>query len=447
MAALERGFTPVPVFVWTPDDGTGAASRRWLHEALGDLDAQLRALGSRLTVRVGEPREVLAGLISETGAKAVYWQERHEPLPAARDAALAAEWKRGGVAAEAFEGDCLFRPGTVLNKAGGPFRVFTPFWRHCCELPVGAPLPAPASLPAPSAWPRSESVESLGLKPRIGWDAGLTAAWDMTRAGALSRLKGFAEGGAISKYAGARDLPAVDGTSRLSPYLHFGQLSVREAYAAARRSGGEGRTRFLAELGWREFARHLLFSFPEMPRRPLDPSFERFSWADNPELAEAWRRGRTGMPLVDAGMRQLWETGWMHNRVRMVVGSFLVKNLLTDWRVGAAWFMDTLVDADMAQNTAGWQWVAGCGADAAPYFRVFNPVLQGEKFDPEGDYVRRFVPELARLPARWIHRPWEAPEAVLGAAGVRLGENYPAPVVSPALSRARALEAYARMRR
>lgn len=457
LAALERGYTPVPVFVWAPDEeapwAPGGASRRWLHSALADLDEQLRKLGSRLILRAGSTAEVFEQLVRETGAKAVYWHRRYEPAVIARDTALKAAWKAAGLDAESFAGDCLFEPHTVKNKTGGPFKVFTPYWRHClATFSVESPKPAPERLPAPAAWPASASLDAFGFLPTIPWDAGMAKFWDMTRAGGETRMREFFVGNSrdgarpADNYDERRDIPGLDGTSRLSPYLHFGQISAREAFAAARLAGGPGETRFLAEIGWREFGRNLLFHFPKTPVEPLDAGFENFPWADAPELLEAWRRGRTGVPILDAGMRQLWETGWMHNRVRMVVGSFLVKNLLLDWRHGAAWFWDTLVDADLAQNTMGWQWVAGCGADAAPYFRVFNPVLQGEKFDPDGDYVRRYVPELARVPAKWIHKVWEAPPHVLAAAGVVLGENYPEPVTGLALSRARALDAYKRSR-
>lgn len=489
LAALERGYTPVPVFVWAPEEESpwapGGASRRWLHAALADLDAQLRGLGSRLILRAGPTEEVFEKLVRETGAKAVYWHRGYSPSVISRDTRLKSAWKAGGLDAESFAGDCLFEPHGVKNKAGGPFKVFTPYWRHClASFAVEPPKPAPEELPAPSKWPESESLASFGLLPEIPWDAGIVKFWDMTRAGGEARMRTFlgraaapsaavANGPAkfcgsspaechreiltspgrggrgatrptMDNYEERRDIPGIDGTSRLSPYLHFGQISAREAFAAARLAGGPGESRFLAELGWREFGRHLLFHFPKTPDAPLDAGFEEFPWAESPELLAAWRGGRTGVPIVDAGMRQLWETGWMHNRVRMVVGSFLVKNLLLDWRHGAAWFWDTLVDADLAQNTMGWQWVAGCGADAAPYFRVFNPVLQGGKFDPDGDYVRRYVPELASVPAKWIHRPWEAPPEALAAAGVVLGETYPEPVIGLALSRARALSAYAR---
>lgn len=449
-AALERGFLPVPVFIWAPEEEApwvpGAASRRWLQDALADFDARLRRLGSRLVLRSGPTEATLLALFQETGARAAYWQRRHEPAVVSRDARLETRLRALGFETEVFPGDCLFEPGSVLNKSGEPFRVFTPFWNRCLALPVAPPLPAPDSLPACPRGLRSEPLDSFSLRPSRPWDSGIAAAWDMTRAGAESRLRHFFDRlpdgvRPVDTYEARRDIPGEDGTSRLSPYLHFGQLSVREAYAAARLAGGAGEGRFLAELGWREFGRHLLAAFPFMPERPLDASFERFPWSGGADLIEAWRRGRTGVPLVDAGMRQLWETGWMHNRVRMVAGSFLVKNLLADWREGERWFWDTLVDADLAQNSLGWQWVAGCGADAAPYFRIFNPVLQGERFDPAGVFVRKFVPELSQVAPKWVHRPREVPGELFAPPA---GAAYPPPLVGLSLSRARALSAYAR---
>ena len=447
LAAIGRGFVPVPVFVWAPEEEApwrpGGATKRWLHDALEDLDARLQEAGSRLVIRMGATADVFADLIRETGASAVFWHRVYEPAFMERDAALKKTWTAAGLEAESFAGDCLLEPQAVKNKAGNPFKVFTPFWNHCLTLEIPAAKPAPETIPAPAHWPKSETVASLGLKPAIPWDAGIAKAWDMTRAGGEKRLRDFLRT-TLSHYKERRDIPSVDGTSRLSPYLHFGQLSPREVRDAASKAGGLGAAKFMAEVGWREFGRHLLFHFPHTTEKPMDAAFENFPWADAPELAEAWRRGRTGIPIVDAGLRELWETGVMHNRVRMIAGSLLVKNLLIDWRTGAAWFWDTLVDADLAQNTMGWQWIAGCGADAAPYFRVFNPVLQGEKFDPDGEYVKRYVPELAGVPAKWIHKVWDAPGEVLAKAGVRLGDTYPEPVVGLALSRNRALDAYKR---
>ena len=292
-------------------------------------------------------------------------------------------------------------------------------------------------------------LDELELEPKIKWAGGMCAVWQPGEVGAREQLKRFIAA-AFENYSEERNRPDHVGTSRLSPHLHFGEISPRQIWHALRRSAGSPgawrNSQFLAEVGWREFAHHLLFHYPHTPTEPLRAEFKIFPWRENAEWLKAWQRGQTGVPLVDAGMRELWTTGWMHNRVRMIAASFLVKNLLLSWQDGARWFWDTLVDADLAQNTLGWQWTAGCGADAAPYFRIFNPVSQGEKFDPNGDYVRRWVPELANLPARWIHQPWAAPAAELTRAGIAPGITYPEPIVSLGISREVALEAYAKMR-
>jgi deoxyribodipyrimidine photo-lyase len=297
----------------------------------------------------------------------------------------------------------------------------------------------------------SEPLVALDLRPRApDWAGGLRAAWEPGEAAARDRLSAFL-GGAAARYRGDRDRPGVIGTSRLSPYLHFGEIGPRTVWLATRTAMAAGLPEaeglgFLRELGWREFSAHLLWQFPTLPDQPLRAEFAAFPWAGDRALLRAWERGRTGYPVVDAGLRELWTTGWMHNRVRMIVASFLVKDLLVPWQDGERWFWDTLVDADLASNAASWQWVAGCGADAAPYFRVFNPVLQGLKFDPDGAYVRRWVPELAGLPDARLHAPWEASPAELAAAGVRLGCDYPAPIVDHKAARQRALDAYAALR-
>ena len=459
-AALERGGPVVPVYI-LDDRGDGAwpmggAGRWWLHHALAALDASLLERGSRLVLAAGDTGAVLRALISATGAGAIYWNRRYEPAAIARDSAIKAEFTSAGLDVKSFNGALLHEPHTIQNKQGKPFQVFTPYWKHCLTLPVSPTLKMSLGpILAPKTWPHSLELPELKLLPTIKWDAGFGTTWQPGEAGAAARLKKFAAR-AMDAYADARNLPDRDGTSMLSPWLHFGELSPRQVWAAvearSKESGvfpsSNGARVFLSEIGWREFAHHLLFHFPHTPELPLRAEFEKFAWADDVggKKLRAWQRGRTGYPIVDAGMRQLWHTGWMHNRVRMVVASFLVKHLRLNWPHGAAWFWDTLVDADLASNTLGWQWSAGCGADAAPYFRVFAPVLQGMKFDGDGDYVRRWVPELAKLPAEHIHAPWEAPASVLARAGVELGKNYPGPIVNHAAARAAALAAFKQLR-
>lgn len=459
-AAIERGEPIIPVFIF--DEGgegawpLGGASRWWLHGSLAALDESLVKRGLRLVIAHGQTAVVLDELIEKTGAGAVFWNRRYEPASIARDTALKADLGARGIEVRSFNAGLLFEPQTIANKQGRPFQVFTPYWRHCLALPSPAPVVIKAGvLPAPTRWPSTRSLESLQLRPSIPWDRAFHDTWTPGENGARKRLDGFlAE--AVADYGETRDIPSVDGVSKLSPHLHFGEIGPRQIWAAAAALGRDrgvfpanfGVAKFLAEVGWREFAHHLLFHFPHTPEEPLRTEFARFPWREDPDgqLLRAWQRGQTGYPIVDAGMRQLWTTGWMHNRVRMIVASFLVKHLRLSWVHGARWFWNTLVDADLASNTLGWQWSAGCGADAAPYFRIFAPVLQGEKFDGEGGYVRRWCPELARLPARYLHQPWTAPAAVLLAAGVRLGESYPRPIVDHATARAEALRAFQSLR-
>jgi deoxyribodipyrimidine photo-lyase len=460
-AAIERGIPILPAFIWSPaeegDWPPGAASKWWLHHSLVALDRSLHQAGSRLIVRQGGALETLRRLIRESGAKSVFWNRRYEPHAIKHDSLTKSALRSEGIDVESFNAALLHEPWAIHNKARKPFQVFTPFWRTCLEKgDPSAPLPAPGALNPLPVWPASQSVEALELLPGTDWAGGIREAWDPGERGAAGSLNRFVAG-AFEDYATGRDRPDQPGTSRLSPHLHFGEISPRQIWDRVRQAAaGRAETphpppwresRFLAEIGWREFAHHLLFHFPQTTREPLRPEFGWFPWREDPSFLRAWQRGRTGYPLVDAGMRELWTTGWMHNRVRMIAGSFLVKDLLIDWRAGARWFWDTLVDADLASNTLGWQWVSGCGADAAPYFRVFNPVSQGRKFDPAGDYIRRWVPELARLPDDWIHCPFEAPAGALAAAGVTLGGNYPEPVVNHSIARNVALEAYAGLRK
>jgi deoxyribodipyrimidine photo-lyase len=448
-AACQGGRPVVPLFILDEagegDWPLGGASRWWLHQSLAALAADLDACGAPLVLRRGPAQEVLSQVIEETGAGAVFWNRRYEPAAIARDAAIKSELQAQRIEARSFNAGLLFEPWTIRTGAGEPYRVFTPFWRACRQAPPpDAPLPPPKALaPAPRA-PQSEPLAGWGLTPtKPDWAGGLREAWTPGESGAQARLQAFLED-AIDAYRDDRDRPDRPGTSRLSPHLHFGEIGPRQVWAAVNALGGGSSSaeKFLQELGWREFCHHLLFHFPTLPQANFREAFDAFPWAKDEPGLEAWRRGRTGYPIVDAGMRELWTTGWMHNRVRMIAASFLVKHLLQDWRAGEAWFWDTLVDADLANNAASWQWVAGSGADAAPYFRIFNPVLQGEKFDPAGAYVRRWAPELARLPDAWIHKPWAAPAPVLARAGVRLGETWPRPVVDHARARERALEAF-----
>ncbi|MDX1609994.1 MAG: deoxyribodipyrimidine photo-lyase [Halofilum sp. (in: g-proteobacteria)] len=445
----------LPVYVHAPEEegewAPGGAQRWWLHHSLQALAEDLAACGAPLVIRGGPTREALGRLLDETGAAAVLWNRLYEPALIERDRALK-HWLREerGVIARSHNAALLFEPWEVATGQGEPYRVFTPFWRALERRGLPHRLqPRPRRLPGLARPPRGERVAELGLLPRVRWDAGLEQTWQPGEAGAQNRLDWFVEE-ALAAYDAGRDAPAEDGTSGLSPWLHCGEIGPRQVVVAVENAGladtSDGR-RFLAELGWREFAHHLLYHYPHTPGEPLDPKFAAFPWQRPGAELTAWQAGRTGIPLVDAGMRQLWHSGWMHNRVRMVVASLLTKNLRIHWREGARWFWDTLVDADLASNTLGWQWTAGCGADAAPFFRIFNPVRQGERFDPDGAYVRQWVPELAGLPDRHIHAPWQAPAEVLAAAGVRLGHDYPEPIVDLKGSRQRALDAFERMRR
>jgi len=452
-AALESAAPIVPIYIHAPDEeerwAPGGASRWWLHNSLAALGADLQNRRSRLILRASrDSLDTLLALARACGASRVVWNRRYEPAIIARDQKIKSALRNEGLETDSYNSALLQEPWNVKSKNGSPFQVFTPFWRHCRSLqdpPI--PSPAPAHIPSPKTWPDSASLESLELQPRIDWAAGLRAAWIPGAGGAHALLERFLEE-AFDEYRGLRDQPGAPGTSRLSPHLHFGEIGPREIWHATRQFSlrrGQHTTwrdsQFLAEVGWREFAYHLLYHFPHTPEQPLRANYARFPWKSDAPAVKAWMAGRSGFPIVDAGMRELWHTGWMHNRVRMITASFLIKDLLIDWKEGARWFWDTLVDADLASNTLGWQWVAGSGADAAPFFRIFNPTTQGTKFDPDGTYVRRWVPELASLGNEWIHRPWEAPETALSAAGIALGEQYPRPMVDHDMARKAALRA------
>ena len=454
LAAVEAGDPVVPVYLLEPESDDrwpmGGASRWWLHHSLGALDGALRRLGSGLIIRRGPALEVFRTLAKEIGASGIFWNRLYEPVEIERDTRLKQSLREQGLRVDSFNGSLLYEPWEIRKPNGEPYRVFTPFWKAMLNQGLRRPPEAaPESLPPLPFGLYSESLESLNLLPRIPWDAGFHARWVVGESGALGRLGEFVEE-ALSGYEQDRDIPSQAGTSRLSPHLHFGEISPRQVVAGITQKGhplGPGAECYLREIGWREFAHHLLFHFPRTAEYPLDERFSRLPWRnDYAEDLQRWQQGRTGFPIVDAGMRELWHTGWMHNRVRMIVASLLTKNLLVPWLEGARWFWDTLVDADLASNTLGWQWTAGCGADAAPYFRIFNPVLQGERFDPQGDYVRRWVPELASLPAAHVHQPWAAGDLRLGEYGLRLDRDYPQPMVDLKSSRQRALDALARIR-
>ncbi len=450
-AAAEAGPV-VPVFVLDESFGRalGGASRWWLHQSLRSLARDLQALGAPLILRRGDLIDEVQDLVDTTGATRVFLQHGYDPSVQTGEAALYEWGVKADVEVKRFAGQVLFPPEKIRTQQDKPYTVFSPFWRTCLKQATFGPLVRCDALTPATEQPSSLSLEALNLLPDgFDWTPSLAAAFTPGEARALETLDSYLADG-LATYKDMRDHPGHrPGTSRLSAHLRFGEISPRtiwhrtqEAIAREPNLARDGEW-FLRELGWRDFSYHLLHHFPSLPTDPLRPAFHDFPWAHGPSAEfTAWKKGLTGFPIVDAGMRQLWQTGWMHNRVRMIVASFLVKELLIHWREGEAWFWDTLVDADPASNTASWQWAAGCGADAAPYFRIFNPVLQGEKFDADGSYVTQFVPELVRLPKKYLHKPWEAPDSVLGEAGLVLGQDYPHPIIDRKQARDRALAAF-----
>lgn len=458
-AAIERGGPVIPVYIWAPEEEgawpPGAASRWWLHQSLRALDDSLHKRGSVLVLRRGPAVRALRDLLREAGGSAVFWNRRYEPAALAHEKEVKKALSGDGFKVRGFNGSLLLEPQDVLTRQGTPYKVFTRFHEAVsARFEPQAPVPAPPRFPAPVRWPNSLPLESLELEPRVEWAGGLHTAWRPGETGAASSLDCFIDE-SVSGYPEQRDRPDLRGTSRLSPHLHFGEISprrvfhaIQEAVAVRTRPGyAKGAEAYLRQLHWREFAYYLLYHFPHTAEQALHEAFERFPWQSDDLAFRAWSTGRTGYPIVDAGMRELWDTGWMHNRVRMIVASFLVKDLLIPWQDGARWFWDTLVDADLANNTLGWQWAAGCGADAAPYFRIFNPVLQGKKFDPDGAYVRQWVPELATLPNTFLHEPWCAGGTLLEAIGLDRDAVYPTPIVEHREARERALAAYETVRK
>lgn len=451
-AAAASGRPLVCLFVL--EEGTerrplGAASRWWLDKSLAVLDGDLRRLGGRLVLRRGDPRHILPDVVASVGAAALHFNRRHDHAGGNVDDTVTDRLRQRGVGVVSHAAWLLFEPGAIQTKTGGPFRVFTPFWKaHRPHLNPRTVLHRrPETMRFFNGAVASEPLVSFGLHPTgPDWSGGLAESWTPGEAGAKALLFAFLDGG-LSRYAAERDVPAADASSRLSPHLRFGEIAVARVVHEVMKAEAAGSVpveaaeKFLAEIGWREFAWHLLAVFPDLATRNYQAGFEGFPWREDAAALNAWTAGRTGYPIVDAGMRELWQTGSMHNRVRMIAASFLVKHLLIHWRLGEHWFWDTLVDADLASNPFGWQWVAGTGADAAPYFRVFNPIAQGEKFDTDGSYVRRFVPEIAHLPDRLVHRPWEAPPLLRPDPAL-----YPPPIIDHDEGRKRALDAFANRR-
>ena len=444
----------IPVYILDDqsagDWSMGGASRWWLHHALESLD---KSLQNKLNIFKGDPLECLRHLAEVTEAKAVYWNRCYEPWRLERDMQLKTDLKSLGLEVKSFNGSLLWEPWEIVKKDQTPYKVFTPYYRRGClgHIPPRKPLSKPNNLNIPNKSECSLTVNCLKLLPQINWDSTMREVWTIDEQAADSLLDNFLVQG-IGDYREGRNFPSKAHVSRLSPYLHFGLISPNSAWYRAKQQGPISADEdnigvFLSELGWREFSYYLLYHFPQLPDTNLQSKFDRFGWASNSgEALTAWQQGQTGYPLIDAGMRELYSTGYMHNRVRMVVGSFLVKNLLIHWHEGAKWFWDCLVDADLASNSASWQWVGGCGADAAPFFRIFNPITQSEKFDKQGDYIRKFIPELADMPSKYIHAPWLAPSEILDAANVELGRNYPMPIVDVKQSRELALEEFKRIK-
>ncbi|PLW78822.1 cryptochrome/photolyase family protein [Cohaesibacter celericrescens] len=446
-----RSGAILPIYILDDDAAgewaMGGASRWWLHKALQSLNAQL---GGRLRLYRGKATEIVPRLVTHYQANALSWSRCYEPWRMVRDSEIAKHVEEMGCETIRLNGSLLWEPWTIKKKDGGPYKVFTPYYRKGClqSAAPAVPIAVPSELSFCSALEDdgSVSLDALDLLPEVPWHLSLEAHWDVSEDGAQKALAAFMDGG-LGGYKAGRDFPSKFHMSRLSPYLHWGQISPNQVWHAANFAQDAGGLdvdvdHFRSELAWREFSYSLLYYNHDLPKRPLQAKFDGFDWREDFDALTAWQKGQTGIPIVDAGMRELWQTGYMHNRVRMIVASFLVKNLRFHWRHGEEWFWDTLVDADLAANSASWQWVAGCGADAAPYFRIFNPVLQAERFDPDGVYIRKYVPELAALPNKYLFKPWTAPKDILDRAGVQLGQSYPEPVVDLKQSREGALAAF-----
>lgn len=451
--AREKSEQVIPVFIWDPDErnewSAGAASKVWMHHSLNSFSKELQSIGSKLVLRRGELVKSTLDLCSETKANKVFLAADYEPSLIIENEELKRVCESKGMELVLCRANLICQARDLQTQQGKPFQVYTPFWKAYQKKTRSIEAyPKLEKLPAPSRWPSSCSVEELELLPGIKWDEDMISYWKPGIIGARENFKSFTQSSILS-YKTERDFPSKPGTSRLSPHLHFGEISPRRLWLHLTKEGtkaGPDKEQFLKEIFWREFGYHLLFHFDYLPTQPLRKEFENFPWRDSSEFLERWQKGQTGYPLVDAGMRELYATGWMHNRIRMVVASFLVKHLRLHWLEGAKWFWDTLVDADLASNTLGWQWAAGCGPDAAPYFRIFNPIIQSKKFDAEGKYIRQWVPELRLLNSKQIHTPWECDTSDLEKLNIKLGKNYPKPIVDHQTARKEALDAYQKIK-
>lgn len=438
----------IPLYIWDERDPyiPGGASQWWLHKSLISLQKSLNSYGVKLILRRGDPLKILESIVKSYNVSGIYWSRCYEPYSMERDKKIK-EFFKPHIHVQSFNASLLTEPWTLKTQAGSPYQIFTSYWKVLkSKGDFQVPLSVPTKLNGYSGFVLSDDLESWNLHSTSpDWSQGLEKDWEPGEEGGQKNLSFFVDN-LIQSYEQNRDFPDLQATSRLSPYLHWGEISPRQVWYSTMShflgNPSNDAWVFLRELAWREFSYYLLYHFPELPQKPLRNAFSKFPWIEDQYALFQWQKGMTGYPIVDAGMRQLWHTGWMPNRVRMIVASFLVKDLLISWQVGASWFLDTLVDADLASNSASWQWVTGCGVDAAPYFRIFNPILQGIKFDPQGNYVRRWIPELGLLPDQYIHNPWKAPSEILRLARVKLGGTYPFPLIDHTKARHRALEAF-----
>lgn len=440
-------FPIIPLFIWDENDPhhPGSASQWWLKKSLISLQQSLNRYGLKLIFRQGNPLKILEEIITSHNVGTLYWSRCYEPHAIDRDKKVK-EFFRAHIDCQSFNSSLLIEPWTLKTQSGKPYQVFTPYLKALKDINLPHPLPISKNLRGYERSVFSERLESWNVHPaHPDWSEGLEKEWTPGEEGAQTRLSFFLDH-LLQAYQEGRDQASLEATSKLSPHLHWGEIGPRQIWHSILSSklGGLSNNAwiFLSEIAWREFSYYLLYHFPTLPHKPLRKEFSHFPWVKDERALHKWQKGMTGYPLVDAGMRQLWYTGWMHNRVRMITASFLIKDLLISWQEGAEWFWDTLVDADLANNSASWQWIAGCGADAAPYFRIFNPILQGQKFDPYGEYVRQWIPELRLLPDKYIHNPWEAPINILDSAGIKLGDTYPLPHIDHTKARHRALEAF-----